>query len=269
MAETDDNDNARRFLSLPDTLAFLEQHTGSSAYAELLLREGAASGLIRCRERETEVHFPDRGNLRVLGRVYVPHPPLQGAEFWRVSPLDNSAQLKFDRRRAEITRIDHAAQTLDGTWCEHRIVRKRGVRFSEDDLRAMLQLEGLLLPGDAPPPLPPALATLAATEAGDTGAINGAVTAAASAPMPTTEPANEPIDVPSVRPPSRRRQRIVAVLLCAYSQKIPSKGEAIKGDLVRAVENNWNSPAVPNPEKLPLPSRDTIERVIDDLWMTS
>jgi hypothetical protein len=269
MAETDDDDNAGRFLSLPATLACLEQHTGPLAYAELLLRDGCASGLIRYREHETEVHFPDREKPRVPGRMYAPHPPPEGAAFWRVSPLDNSSQLKFDRRRAEVTRIDHASQNLDGTWCEHRIVRKRGVRFSEEDLKAMLQLEGFLRPSDALPPLPSAPATPAATEAGDTGAVSGAVTAAASAPMPTTEPVNEPIDVPSVRPPSRRRQRIVAVLLYAYSQKIPSKGEAIKGDLVRAVENNWNAHAVPNPEKLLLPSRDTIERVIDDLWTTS
>jgi hypothetical protein len=126
MAETDDDVNAGHFLSLSPALAYLEKGTKSPAYAELLLRNGCAEEVIRYREYETEVHFPVRGKPRVLGRVFVPCLPPDSADFWRIDPLDDSAQLEFDRKRAEVTRIDHAAQNLDGTWREYRIVRKRG-----------------------------------------------------------------------------------------------------------------------------------------------
>lgn len=152
MAETDDDAIAGRFLPLPAALAYLEKHADAPAYAELLLQRGSAEGLIPYREHETEVHFPDRGNPRVPDRVFVPLPPPDGVEFWRIAPFGDSSRLKFDRKRSEVTRIDHAAQNLDGTWCEHRIVCKRGVRFSEGGLKRILQSEGLLPSAAAPAP---------------------------------------------------------------------------------------------------------------------
>jgi hypothetical protein len=130
-----------------------------------------AGGFIRYRETETEVHFPDRGKPRVPGRVLVPPPPHGGANFWQVGPFDESSQLEIDRTRSEATRIDHAVQLFDGTWQEYRIVRKRGITVSQDDLDAVLRSERLVFAKVAP-------VTSTATEAGDTGAVSGTVSAA-------------------------------------------------------------------------------------------
>jgi hypothetical protein len=161
MAETDDDDNAGRFLSLPAARAYLvEQCMGPPAYAELLLRTGLENDVIHYCEHEPEVRWPDRGEPRVQGRVLVPASSYRGAEFWRVSPFDDSSQVKIDWERSEATRIDHATQNRDGTWCEFRIVRKRGIRVSENDLKKVLQMERRRLPpittvplSSPPPPL--------------------------------------------------------------------------------------------------------------------
>jgi hypothetical protein len=90
--------------------------------------------------------------------------------------------------------------------------------------------------------------------------------AAASLPLfdGPPQPAAELTDARPARPRNRRWQRTEAILKYLYPQ-IPSEDKVRKGDLVHAVERNWNSPEVPNPEKLPVPSPDTIERVVDDL----
>ena len=157
---------AGRLLPLPAALAYLEQHTKSPAYAELLLTSGLASGLIRYRAHETEVHFPDPRKSPVPGRVLVLPPPHGGAGFWRTNLSPDNPQLKIDWERSEATRIDHAYQTLDGAWQEHRIVCLRGVHVSEDHLKKILQSEQLLPPADvpaSPPPTSPLPATASTT----------------------------------------------------------------------------------------------------------
>jgi hypothetical protein len=186
MAETEDDDSAGQFLTLSAAFAFLKRRTKSPAYDDLLLRKGLADESIDYCESETEVHFPDRGKPPVPGRVLVPPPPHLGADLWKVHPFDDSVQLKIDRRRSEATRIDYAVRMYDGTWQEYRIVRKRGLRVSRDDLKEILRLEKLLRPA------PSTSATLVATEAADAAAINGTVSAVDSAPASIVEPANEP-----------------------------------------------------------------------------
>jgi hypothetical protein len=144
MAETDDDDNAGRFLSLPLARVYLEQHTKSWAYAELLLRRGLASGFIRYHAHETEVHFPDRGKPLVPDRALVPAPPHDGAGFWRTDPFDENPRLEIEWERSDATRTDYAVQLLDGTWQTYRIVRKRGIRVSQNDLDEILQSEQLV-----------------------------------------------------------------------------------------------------------------------------
>jgi hypothetical protein len=144
MVQTDDDVSAGRFLSLPFARAYLEQHTRARPYAELLLQRGLASGFIRYHEHETEVHFPDRGKPQVPARVLVPAPPHDGAGFWRTDPFDENPRLEIEWERSDATRTDYAVQLLDGTWQTYRIVRKRGIRVSQNDLDEILQLEQLV-----------------------------------------------------------------------------------------------------------------------------
>jgi hypothetical protein len=144
MVQTDDDVSAGRFLSLPFARAYLEQHTRARPYAELLLQRGLASGFIRYHAHETEVHFPDRGKPPVPDRVLVPAPPHDGAGFWRTDPFDENPRLEIEWERSDATRTDYAVQLLDGTWQTYRIVRKRGIRVSQDDLDAMLEVEQLM-----------------------------------------------------------------------------------------------------------------------------
>jgi hypothetical protein len=188
VAETDDDVIAGRFLPLPFARAYLEPHT-TRAYAELLLRRGLASGFIGYLTHETEVHFPDRGKSPAPGRVLVRPPPVDGVGFWRVAPFQDNVQPEIDWERSEAVRTDHACQMPDGTWQEHRIVRLRGVRVSEDDLKEILQAEQLLPPAQQPASEP---APQPATDAplGITGTLNvtQAVNTVAAAGTVTVRP---------------------------------------------------------------------------------
>jgi hypothetical protein len=271
MAGIDADINARPLLSLSAARAYLEQHTKSRPpYAELLLRQGLAGELIRYCAHEVEVHFPDRGKPRVLARMLVPPPPIAGAGFWKIARFDDSSQLEFIWDRSEAVRTDHAAQMLDGAWREHRIVRLHDVRVPQEDLDVTLQLEGL----------PVAKATAALSNQNSALADMPsepplAEPAVAPAPAPAKPTIARPADVsPAAKSKPRRPrtllwQRIEAVLRYLYPLGIPSEDRVKRGDLIRAVRRTWNCEKVPNLEKLTLPSRDTVGRVIDDLRSAS
>jgi hypothetical protein len=112
-------------------------------------------------------------------------------------------QLKFDRRRSEATRIDYAVLLHNGARQEHRVVRKRCLRVSRDDLKETFG-------GAFAVAVSSAAAALAATEAADAAAIRGTVSAVASAPASIVEPANEPAQSPS--PIDNTERRVYAAM---------------------------------------------------------
>jgi hypothetical protein len=69
------------------------------------------------------------------------------------------------------------------------------------------------------------------------------------------------------RGPKPGRQRAVDILRKLYPAGLPPNEEVGKATLVRAVEQEWK--ITPNPLHVDLPSRDVIERVIDELRLPS